>query len=206
MKQEWKEEWLPEFKNAYNDLKNKKTFYKQIPNLLTASRLLSPFIIIPLALTTNITITFIVAAIFALTDALDGFIARKYNLQSKLGKMLDPFTDKLFALGLLIPNIGEFVIPIIIILILEGIIAIINCTSKLKGNEPTSNLLGKTKTTFLSMTAISMYLSDISWINTIIPILITITLLLQIMASIVYKKIDLEKDKTVLRKRAQNGI
>ena len=161
IKQEWKEEWLPEFQNAFSDLKCKKTFYKQIPNLLTASRLLSPIIIIPLTLVTNITITFIVAAFFALTDALDGFIARKYNLQSKLGKMLDPFTDKLFALGLLIPNITQFVIPIIIMLILEAIIAMINCASKLKGNEPVSNMLGKTKTTFLSMTSISMYLSPL---------------------------------------------
>ena len=30
-----------------------------------------------------------------LTDALDGFIARRFNQISELGKMLDPFADKL---------------------------------------------------------------------------------------------------------------
>ena len=37
-----------------------------------------------------------------LTDLLDGYIARKYNLITKLGSWLDPLADKLMALAVLI--------------------------------------------------------------------------------------------------------
>ncbi len=36
------------------------------------------------------------------TDALDGFIARKYSLQTKLGSILDPIADKTLILSILI--------------------------------------------------------------------------------------------------------
>jgi len=195
IKEEWNNNWSPEIKNALKEIKNPKTFYKQIPNLLTASRLLSPLIIIPVALLNNLLATFIVTALFALTDAIDGKIARKFKVQSKLGQMLDPVTDKIFALSLLIPHIIKFPLFTISLITLEFIIAAINIKSKLKGNLPKSNMIGKIKTTFLSITSISMYLTKINYINLFIPFLFIITTILQIITAILYKKIDIEKDK-----------
>lgn len=195
IKQEWIEEWLPEIKSAFKDLKNPKTAYKQIPNLLTASRLFSPLILLPVALTCNLFTTFFVAGAFALTDAFDGKIARKFHLQSKLGTLLDPVTDKLFALALLLPNIVTFPILTGCFIALEGIIAKINTKSKLNGNIPKSNLLGKTKTTFLSITSISLYLAKFPIIKTILPFLSITTLLLQTSAAIVYYKIELKEER-----------
>ena len=40
--------------------------------------------------------------IAAFTDFLDGFIARKFNLKSKFGAFLDPVTDKLMVMSILI--------------------------------------------------------------------------------------------------------
>lgn len=194
VKNEWCKTWLPEIKKSLSEFRNPKTRYRQIPNLLTASRLFSPFVIIPVALCTNTVITFVVVSLFALTDALDGKIARKYNLESKLGSMLDPVTDKLFALGLLIPNMGVFPILSISIIILEGVIGYINFRSTLKGNDPHSNMLGKTKTTFVSISAIAMYLTDVSFVEFLLPFLATITLGLQISTAITYKIIDAKKD------------
>jgi len=37
----------------------------------------------------------------ALTDAIDGYVARKYDLQTNLGKLLDPIADKVLVLGVL---------------------------------------------------------------------------------------------------------
>lgn len=195
IKEVWKQEWLPEIKHAIKEFKNPKTRYRQIPNLLTASRLFSPLVIIPVALCTNVIATFIIASLFALTDAFDGKIARKYNLKSKLGAMLDPVTDKLFALGLLIPNIVLFPIMTTSIIALEGVIGVINSCSTLKGNEPNSNLLGKTKTTFVSISAIAMYLSHIPVIKFLLPFLVGTTLCLQTSAAVTYKIIDAKKDK-----------
>lgn len=195
IKQEWNQKWVSEIKGAWNELKNKKTWYRQIPNLLTASRLFSPFIIIPIAFLTDPFTTFIVTAVFALTDAFDGAIARKFHLESKLGAMLDPVTDKVFAFSLLFPNVTKFPIIIGIFLFLEVIIAFINSYSTLKDNHPKSNLLGKTKTTFLSISAIAMYLSNITIIQTMIPILIMLTIFLQLSSAICYKQIDRKKDQ-----------
>jgi CDP-diacylglycerol--glycerol-3-phosphate 3-phosphatidyltransferase len=69
-----------------------------ISNSLTVLRILSiPFVLIPLHSDTPSS-SFWAAVIFTLafvTDWLDGFIARKKNLITKLGKILDPLADKL---------------------------------------------------------------------------------------------------------------
>ena len=65
-------------------------------------------------------ISFIIVVCVSLTDALDGYYARKYNLISKLGEYLDPFADKVFILSLLftLHYLLEFYIPLWMIMII----------------------------------------------------------------------------------------
>ena len=73
-----------------------------IPNLLSAFRLLLIPVFMWLYLQKDdIPATAIVLALSGLTDALDGFIARRFNMVSDFGKALDPFADKLTQLAML---------------------------------------------------------------------------------------------------------
>lgn len=136
------------FKDALNDLKTKGRRARQIPNILTFMRILAPFFIIPVAIIKNVTWIAIFVVFFSLTDAVDGFIARRYNFVSELGKDLDAVCDKVFASTLLLA--ASFFEPILIInLILEAIIALINTIAKLQNCDPRSHLLGKAKTCIL---------------------------------------------------------
>lgn len=97
---------------------------KNIPNILTISRfILIPFIVISLAFN-HYLLAFIFLTLSALTDVLDGFIARKFNLISDFGKLMDPLADKSTQLSILItlalkhtPN-GEPIIPLWILFVI----------------------------------------------------------------------------------------
>lgn len=78
-----------------------------LPNKLTLSRIiLIPFfivfMIIPFSGGWAVAARCISAGLFfitAMTDFLDGHIARKYNLVTNFGKFLDPLADKMMVLG-----------------------------------------------------------------------------------------------------------
>lgn len=70
-----------------------------LPNQITIARLavsLAIFALLPFRLYTPALICFIVAAG---TDWLDGYLARKYQLVTQLGRILDPFADKILVCG-----------------------------------------------------------------------------------------------------------
>jgi cardiolipin synthase len=66
-----------------------------IPNILTAFRILLIPVIIDLILQKNYVIALCFFLFAAVSDALDGFIARRFNMCTRLGAMLDPLADKL---------------------------------------------------------------------------------------------------------------
>lgn len=75
---------------------------ENIPNILTIIRfILIPFIYISV-LSHHYLIALIIFTISALTDILDGYIARKYNYITDIGKLIDPLADKLTQVSLLL--------------------------------------------------------------------------------------------------------
>jgi len=80
---------------------------KFIPNILTFTRFALTFIFLGMILyspsATNkssfLDITFVLFVIAELTDIVDGKIARKFNVKSKLGRMTDPLADKILVCG-----------------------------------------------------------------------------------------------------------
>ncbi len=81
----------------------KKEEVMTIPNLLTMLRiLLLPLIVWLYIFKEDYNAAILILLVSGLTDIVDGFVARKFNMVSDLGKILDPFADKLTQWTLLI--------------------------------------------------------------------------------------------------------
>ena len=65
-----------------------------IPNIITLVRiLLVPFIVWAIA-SNELEIAFIIFIAAGISDAIDGFLAKRFNMSSELGALLDPLADK----------------------------------------------------------------------------------------------------------------
>ena len=183
--------FFKDFRKEFKSMK-KKEIKRQIPNLLTLSRGLAPIVIIPAILFNKLYFVIILLIIFALTDFLDGKIARKYNLVSGFGVKLDAVCDKIFAISLIIPaiiNHGIFIFNFV----MEIAISYTNLLSYSKGNNPRSTIIGKIKTALLSLTLILAYIPNMN--NLVIFIFSLITIICQVITLIKYINTDMEMDK-----------
>lgn len=131
-----------------------------LPNKITIARIALIPVFVALYYLTCIPNNFLYATIVftvaAFTDFLDGYIARKYNLVTDLGKFLDPIADKvlvLTALILMITSVGGGVlgaidggISIIIIITREFIVSSFRMVAASKNMVIAADKLGKIKT------------------------------------------------------------
>ena len=119
---------------------------KNIPNILTLSRIFLTFPLIIFLEINKPNFVFVLIILGGITDYFDGYFARKLNLKTKFGAIIDPLTDKIF---LIIPLLWLCKIEIIpfwslaIILFRELIISALR--SSMKDGLPASQL-GKVKT------------------------------------------------------------
>ena len=80
-----------------------------VPNILTLARLVGTVIFLGMILYAPkiaddarwkfLDAAFVLFIIASLTDIIDGQIARKYNVTSKFGRMIDPLADKILVCG-----------------------------------------------------------------------------------------------------------
>jgi CDP-diacylglycerol--glycerol-3-phosphate 3-phosphatidyltransferase len=83
-----------------------------LPNLITGSRLVLAIVLFTLIYIQGYWITSAVVFVFAAwTDALDGWIARRYGMVTVLGRILDPFVDKIIIGGAFI-FLSEKTVPL----------------------------------------------------------------------------------------------
>ena len=90
---------------------------KHVPNILTILRFLLIPVIIFYIFTGNYILAFVFFTLSGFTDIADGFIARKFNLISNFGKLMDPLADKLTQIATLASLVFADMIPIWILLI-----------------------------------------------------------------------------------------
>jgi len=69
-----------------------------LPNYITSIRLIFTIPLIIFLEKNNIFFVWIIIILGGITDYLDGYIARKFNLKTKTGAILDPLADKVFTI------------------------------------------------------------------------------------------------------------
>lgn len=125
-----------------------------LPNLLTLFRLF----LIPLYVSvfvSNKDMHLLAAFIFVLasaTDVLDGYLARKLNLSTKVGQLLDPLADKCMQIAVIITLFSAGLVPVwfIALLIAKEVIMILGGIFLYsKKTYVKSNAAGKINTVFL---------------------------------------------------------
>ena len=148
-----------------------------LPNILTIIR----FIIVPFMayflINENFTIAILLYVLASATDVLDGFIARKFNQITDLGKFLDPLADKLLQFSALVGLWIVNLIPlwIVIIFFIKEISMGLGAIKLLKKHVIIqSKWFGKLSTIFFFLAIIASMLSSKITIlaNYIIPLFI----------------------------------
>ncbi|MDH3692044.1 MAG: CDP-alcohol phosphatidyltransferase family protein [Gammaproteobacteria bacterium] len=71
----------------------------QFPNLLTISRIAAAPVLILLLRDRQYDIALLIFVLAGISDGLDGFIAKRYNLVSRLGAILDALADKILLIS-----------------------------------------------------------------------------------------------------------
>ena len=125
-----------------------------IPNLITYARMAAiPAVMAIMQADSpmNAVIASVVFAIAAITDAVDGYVARRLNQVSIIGKFLDPLADKLIVVGVLVMliQLGR-VSPWIVFIIVsrEMVITTLRSIAIGEGIVIAARALGKWKTGF----------------------------------------------------------
>ena len=138
---------------------------KHLPNALTVSRIILIFCFVALANfdVKNPTcihvgeevayachvIALIVAFLAGVTDLLDGYLARKYHVESDFGRLMDPLADKIFILATFVMMLDYGMIPgwvLIVILTREFMVTGLRTLASAKGVIISADRWGKMKT------------------------------------------------------------
>ena len=166
---------------------------KLIPNYLTILRLLLVPIVFGLILYEQYTLAIVFYIIANLTDILDGFIARKFNLISDFGKLMDPLADKITQISTILALILKNIIPYWILIIFSikelSMIIVASILYKKKIVTVHSKWYGKAATVLLFIAIVFSLLSEtFTYLSNITIYLYYISICMTLFAGLMYVK------------------
>lgn len=179
-----------------------------LPNKITIVRVcMIPFFLVFMLANPVPYSNFIAAGIFALaslTDALDGYLARKYHLITNFGKFMDPLADKLLVSSALICFVQLQLVPawiIIVIISREFVISGFHLVASDSGVVIAASYWGKFKTVAQMLMCLLLIVNlDYNVTNILEQIFIYMSLVLTIISLLDY----LVKNKGVLGKQQKS--
>jgi len=136
--------------NAKSPAKPLSTNPYNVPNALTLARLIlsiAIFVLIPFGQYLAALVVFIVAAS---TDWIDGWWARKYGQVTKVGRVFDPFVDKIIICGTFIylaaeKNSGIAAWMAVVVMGRELLVTVIRSMVEQSGGDFSAGMAGKLK-------------------------------------------------------------
>lgn len=147
-----------------------RTVVFNLPNQLTWLRLALTVVMFGLIAYEYYTVSLVMFVVAASTDWLDGYFARKYNLVTTLGRILDPFADKVIICGTFIflaavPGSGVLPWMAVVIVGRELLVTALRSFLEQQGADFSATLSGKLKMV-LQCVAAGLSLFVLAWPET----------------------------------------
>ena len=182
--------------NQEQELSLKKSVIFNIPNRITLSRLFLAIIFFVLLTYRHFNVALVIFFVAVATDWLDGYLARKWELSTDLGRLVDPFVDKVIICGtfIIFVNVADDIVApwmVITIVAREFLVSSIRGFSESKGVKFASNIWGKTKMFIQSWTICAMLLyyahfENVTWAEYLVSAFLWITIIVTIGSGITY--------------------
>lgn len=169
-----------------------------VPNILTTVRLVLAIVVFVLIDRQMFTPALIVFVIAASTDWIDGYWARKFGQVSKVGRVYDPFVDKIIICGTFIflaaekPASGIEPWVAVVVMGRELLVTALRSAIEASGGDFSASWPGKWKMLFQCV-AVGASLVVLSYGNAVVPSWIKITLVTSVwlaVLSTVYSGLD----------------
>ncbi|MEK9650195.1 MAG: CDP-alcohol phosphatidyltransferase family protein [Gammaproteobacteria bacterium] len=150
-----------------------KSYLIFIPNFLSLIRIGMVYPILLWIANENYFNALTLFLIASLSDALDGYLARKFNWHTALGKLLDPIADKALLIGTIIILwvSGHIPLVVVILFLLRDILILLGAAFQMTvydASTPSPNFLGKI-TTISQIVYLILIFSQILFLEANLP-------------------------------------
>ena len=188
----------------------KKQVWKHLPNLLTTLRIL----MVPAFLIAYFNpiegfgaLPLIIFLLAGLTDCLDGYIARRFDLITMLGKVLDPIADKLLTASVVFSLVWSKVIhwPVLMVIVIKELYMAWGAGKCLRRKvEVQADIYGKLATvTFYPAVLLAWPWHGVKWLSVAGQCLIYASVVMSVIAAVHYTIASL---KTWNRMKAEMNL
>jgi CDP-diacylglycerol---glycerol-3-phosphate 3-phosphatidyltransferase len=191
-------------------------FPLNVPNVLTVLRiLLVPVLVVALTTETKNgdTIAAIVFALAAVTDGLDGYIARSRKSITTFGKVMDPIADKMLIAAALIAlvslnRLAAWVAMVIIAR--EFAVSSLRIAAAAEGAIIPASILGKIKTIVQVVTVMALIVADdphAAWVEVLVGLMVFSTVVSGVDYFLnVRREIEEARERLHAQRTARSGV
>jgi len=193
-------------------MKKKKNDFLTVPNVMSLFRIVLVGVFVWIFIESDCKFnhaSFVVLAVSALSDVLDGWIARRFDLVSNWGKVLDPAADKLFTISTVVCLAVADLIPIWLVILVfakEGFMLVggVILYDVTKAVIP-SRWYGKLTTVLFYLTFVIAILLGIFGVDPVISKLVVTILFAVAMAFSIFSVIKYILIAVKIKKQRDNG-